>query len=286
MLLSVGIIPRGRFSEPTYLTAVGHGADEAGLARVWLGDRTVYPVQYQSAGDLGEKFPWDITTPQLEGVVAMTWLLSATHRVGVGVTVMVLPLRQPVVLARQLGSLDHLSGGRVTFGLGVGGVLEEYDIVGVDRARRGARADEYIEAMRLLWTEEQAQYSGEFVSFPPTYCSPKPVQSGGIPLWIGGHTEATYERVARYGAGLAPGGVSPSRATELLENIRRKAENLGRDPESVGIVVMAGGTDRDALRRLLAEHREAGVTEVIVPAQGRTPDELREAVLAMPELLD
>jgi alkanesulfonate monooxygenase SsuD/methylene tetrahydromethanopterin reductase-like flavin-dependent oxidoreductase (luciferase family) len=140
--------------------------------------------------------------------------------------------------------------------------------------------------MQLLWTEEQASYSGEFVSFPPTYCSPKPVQPGGIPLWVGGHTEATYERVARYGAGLAPGGVTPGRAGELLENIRRKAEKLGRDPESIGIVVMAGGTDRDALRRLLAEHRDAGVTEVIIPAQGRTPAELRDVVLALPELLD
>lgn len=285
MLLSVGIIPRARFSDPGYLTAVGRSADAAGLTRVWLGDRTVYPVRYETAGDLGPTFPWDTAVPQLEGIVAMTWLLAATERVGVGVSVMVLPMRQPVILARQLGTLDHLSGGRVAFGVGLGGVLEEYDIVGVDRRRRGARADEYIEAMRLLWTEEQASFSGEFVSFPATYCSPKPVQPGGIPLWIGGHTDATYDRVARHGVGLAPGTVTPARAAELLAIIRRKAEQAGRDPSSLGILPIARAADRDGLRRVLAEHRDAGVTEVIVPVGGRTPDEVHDTVAAVPDLL-
>jgi probable F420-dependent oxidoreductase len=198
----------------------------------------------------------------------------------------VLPLRQPVVLARQLGSLDHLCGGRVTFGVGVGGVLEEYDAVGVDRSRRGARADEYLEAMQRLWTEEHPSYAGEFVSFPEIYCSPKPVRPGGLPIWIGGHTQSTIERVARFGAGLAAGSVSPERAGKLLAQVRHASEQLGRDPQSVGILVQASAPDRDALRRLLAEHREVGVSEVIIPARGRTPGEVIESTAAAPDLLD
>jgi probable F420-dependent oxidoreductase len=286
LLLSVGMIPRGRYSEPEFLAAVGRGAESAGLARVWLGDRTIYPVHYESAGDLGREFPWDTSAAQLEGIVAMTWLLASTQSVGVGISGMVIPLRQPVVLARQLGSMDHLSRGRVTFGVGIGGVLEEYDAVGVDRVRRGARADEYLEAMQRLWTEEQPSYSGEFVSFPEIYCSPKPMQPGGLPLWIGGHTDTTLERVTRFGVGLAAGSVSPTRAAELLSRLRQKAERVGRDPSSVGILVQASARDPVDFRRLLAEHREAGVTEVIVPARGRTTDEVVELVGALPELLD
>lgn len=286
MLLSVGIIPRGRYSEPEFLAAVGRGAEEAGLARVWLGDRTIYPVRYESAGDLGREFPWDASAPQLEGIVAMTWLLASTQTVGVGISVMVIPLRQPVVLARQLGSMDHLSLGRVTFGVGIGGVLEEYDAVGVDRAHRGARADDYLRAMQLLWTEASPSYSGAFVSFPEIYCSPKPVQPGGLPLWIGGHTDTTLERVTRFGVGLAAGSVSPTRAADLLTRLREKAQDVGRDPSSVGILVQASAPDSAALRQLVAEHREAGVTEVIVPARGRTPDEVVELTAALPELLD
>ena len=286
MLLSVGIIPRGRFSEAEHLAAVGRSAEVAGLARVWLGDRTVYPVHYQSAGDLGREFPWDISAPQLEGIVAMTWLLASTERVGVGISVMVIPLRQPVVLARQLGSLDHLSGGRVTFGVGIGGVLEEYDAVGIDRHRRGARADEYLSAMHRLWTEERPSFSGEFVSFPEIYCNPQPVHPGGLPVWIGGHTEATYDRVVRFGTGLAAGSASPDRAVTLLAALRERADRAGRDPMSVGLLVQASAPDAESLRRLLAEHREAGVTEAIVPARGRTPTEIADSVAAVPELLD
>jgi probable F420-dependent oxidoreductase len=285
VLLSAGIIPRARLSDPELLVAVGRSAEAAGLARVWLGDRTVYPVHYESAGDLGREFPWDISAPQLEGVVAMTWILASTERVGVGISVMVIPTRQPVVLARQLGSLDHLSRGRVAFGVGIGGVLEELDATGVDRARRGARTDEYLEAMQRLWTGEPASFSGEFVSFPEIYCRPSPVQPGGLPLWIGGHTEATYERVARFGAGLAAGGPSPEQAAELLARVRARAEGRGRDPMSVGILVQAYAPERDAFRRLLEAHRDAGVTEAIVPARGRTPEEVTESVAAIPDLL-
>jgi probable F420-dependent oxidoreductase len=286
MLLSVGIIPRGRFSTAESLTTVAQSTERAGLERVWMGDRLVYPVRYASAGDLGREFPWDIAVPQLEGIVAMTWMLASTTRVGVGISVMVVPLRQPLVLARQLGSLDSLSSGRVTLGVGIGGVLEEYDCAGIDRGRRGARAEEYVEALQVLWTEERPSFSGEFVSFPELYCNPQPVQPGGIPLWFGGHTAVTRERVARYGAGLAAGSVSPSRAAELLADVRRRAEVLGRDPATVGLLVQAHHPDRETLRRLLDEYRETGVTEAILPARGRSSEEIADSIAEIAELAE
>jgi probable F420-dependent oxidoreductase len=286
MLLSVGLIPRGRFSAAENLATVAKSAEAAGLARVWLGDRLVYPAKYESAGDLGPEFPWDIRAPQLEGIVAMTWMLAATSRVGVGVSVMVIPLRQPLVLARQLASLDALSQGRLSFGIGIGGVLEEYDCAGVDRRDRGARADEYVEALKVLWSAEVPSFSGRFVSFPELYCNPKPARAEGIPLWFGGHSSPTYDRVARHGAGLAAGSVTPDRAAELLATVRQRGEALGRDPSTIGLLVQAHHPDRDGLRRLLDEHRAAGVTEAIVPARGRNPEEVADSVASVAELME
>jgi probable F420-dependent oxidoreductase len=284
MLLSTGMIPRSRFSTAENLVNAARSADAAGLTRVWMGDRLVYPAHYESAGDLGREFPWDIQAPQLEGIVAMTWMLAATTRVKVGISVMVLPLRHPVQLARQVASLDSLSGGRVTLGVGIGGVLEEFDCAGVDRRRRGPRCEEYVRALQVLWTEERPSFSGEFISFPELYCNPKPVQAGGIPLWFGGHSPETYDRVVRLGAGLAAGSTPPARAAELAAVLRQRAEALGRDPSSVGLMVVADHPERDSLRRLLDEHREAGVTEVVVPPHGRTPAEVADSIAAIPEL--
>jgi probable F420-dependent oxidoreductase len=210
-------------------------------------------------------------------------MLALTHRVGVGVSVMVIPLRQPLVLARQLATLDSLSGGRLSFGVGMGGVLEEYDCAGVDRADRGARLDEYVEVLELLWSEETPSFSGRFVSFPELYCSPKPTRRG-IPVWFGGHTSATLDRAASHGAGLAAGSVTPDRAAELVAELRRRAEDAGRDPSDVGMLVMANDRQQDRLLRLLDAHREAGVTEAVIGARGRTPDEIAESVATIAAL--
>jgi probable F420-dependent oxidoreductase len=284
MLVSAGIIPRGPLAASENLTAVARSAEESGLQRVWLGDRLVYPVHFESAGDLGREFPWDISGPQLEGIVAMTWMLAATTSLGVGISVMVVPLRQPLVLGRQLASMDSLSGGRVTFGVGIGGVMEEYDCAGVDRRRRGARVEEYVAALESLWTEERPSFDGEFVSFPELYCNPKPAQTGGIPLWFGGHTPATWDRVARLGAGLAAGSVTPDRAAFLASELQRRSEALGRDPSSVGLLVIANHRDPGALRHLLDGHRRAGVTEVVVPVRGRDPEALAASVAGITRL--
>ena len=174
MRLATGLMARGRLGSPEVLAAIGHAAEEAGMARVWFGDHVVYPVEYEPkypspTGRIG----YNPAAPQLDVVVAMTWLCAATTRVGVGTSVMVVAERQPVWLAKQLASLDRLSGGRVSLGIGVGWCAEEYAALGVPFARRGARTDEYIRAMQTLWTEEQPAFDGEFVSFPPPLLQPE-----------------------------------------------------------------------------------------------------------------
>ncbi len=289
MLLSTGLMARGRLGSPEMLATIGQAAEEAGLPRVWFGDHVVYPVDYApNYPSATGRLNYNPASPQADVVVAMSWLCAATRHVGVGTSVMVIAQRQLVSLAKQLASLDALSGGRLTLGIGVGWCEEEFESLGVPFEHRGTRTDEYIRAMKVLWTEEVPSFSGRFVSFPPLYCDPKPAQPGGPPIWVGGGGPAAFERVARYGAGWVAGGAPPDELARDIVAIRRRAANLGReDAEAIGLLVQGvWRPDRDDLRRHLRELRAAGVTEAVVPVQGKTPAEAREFVLSIPELLD
>lgn len=286
MELATGLMPRGRLGSPDVLSAIGRAADEAGLARVWFGDHVVYPVEYapkypSPTGRIG----YDPASPQLDVLLAMSWVCAATTRVGVGTSVMVVGERQPVWLAKQLASLDRLSAGRVTLGIGVGWCAEEYEALGVPFARRGARTDEYVRAMQTLWTEERPAFEGEFVSFPALYCNPKPVRPEGVPIWVGGFGPAAFDRVARYGAGWVAGKADPLALEPAIAEIRKRAADLGRDPATIGVTTQIWQTDRAALGAMLRELRDVGVTEACVPVQGKTPEAVTDYIRAIPDLL-
>ena len=286
MLLSTGMIARGRLGTPDVLAGIAKAAEAIGLHGIWFGDRTVYAVDYESGGpDHKDKLPWNIASPQNEGIVNLTWVLAATTRLRAGVSVMILPLRNPVVLARQVATIDHLSKGRLNFGVGLGGIPEEFNAIGVPWERRGARMDEYLRAMRTLWTEEKPSFAGEFTSFPEVYCNPKPVQKGGPPIYIGGHSEAAYRRVARYADGWAASSTEPDEVKTVMANIRAQAEALGRDPASIKVLCTTWKPDRDEMRRRLAAYQEVGVDEVAVPVQGKSLAEAEDYLATIPDLL-
>jgi probable F420-dependent oxidoreductase len=202
---------------------------------------------------------------------------------------MVIAQRQLVQLAKQVATLDHLSRGRLTLGIGVGWCAEEFESLGVPFERRGRRTDEYVEALTALWTAETPSFAGEFVSFPPLYCNPKPVQPGGPPIWIGGYGEAALDRTARYGAGWVAGGTDGPRLAATLADIRARArDDYGRDDaDNIGLLVQGvWRADRGELRDVLLGLQDAGITEVVVPVQGKTPAEARDFVLSIPSLLD
>jgi probable F420-dependent oxidoreductase len=286
MLLSTGLMARGRMGERDTLLAIAQSAESTGLTRVWFGDHVVYPVDYTHNYPAGDgSLPYNPASPQLDVVVAMSWVLASTRRVGVGTTVMVIAERQPVLLAKQLATLDRLSDGRLLLGVGVGWMPEEYEALGVPANARGARTDECIEALRALWTEEVPSYAGRHVSFAPLHCNPKPAQPGGIPIWVGGRGDRALERVAAYGHGWLPGTGDAEMIRDGWERIRRRAEELGRDGDAIGVVATISDLDLDVTKRKLADVAELGVTEAIVPAQGKNPDASAEFVAAIPGLL-
>lgn len=285
--MSTGIMPRGRQGTPDVLSAIARTAEDAGLHTVWFGDHVVYPVDYEPNYPSGNgRVGYNIESPQLDVLLAITWACAATRRIRVGTSIMVIGERQLVWLAKQVASLDVLSGGRLTLGIGAGWCTEEYVAMGVSPERRGARTDEYVEALKVLWTDPMPSFQGEFVSFAPIYCNPKPVQAGGVPIWVGGGTTAALERTARYGKGWVAAGTEPRELAEKIAWIRHRAAELGRT-DAADIEMLAQGVwraDRSELIDLLGRLEEAGITEVVVPAQGKSVSEVSESVAAIPGL--
>jgi probable F420-dependent oxidoreductase len=191
----------------------------------------------------------------------LEWLSFAaafSKRVRLGTSVMVLPQHSPVQLAKRLATLDQLSNGRMMVGVGLGWQEEEYAALNVPFARRGPRMDEYIAAMRALWTEVPASFDGEFVRFQRVHCDVKPVQAGGVPIIIGGSTEAAAKRAGRVGDGFYPYVISPEDLALRIQDLNAAARAAGRDPSAVELSVWPGSwqyrssLDVEVMRRYLA----------------------------------
>jgi probable F420-dependent oxidoreductase len=169
-----------------------------------------------------------------------------------------LPLRHPSLVAKEFASVDYLSGGRVVLGVGVGGEgLKDFDAVGVGPGERGARTDEAMRALRVLFSERPASFVGRFFRFGGVEIDPPPAQPGGPPLWVGGRSEAARRRAGRLGDGWLPIWVSPEAFASGWEEVRRHAREAGRDPESLEpAVVLPACVGRAAARRA-REHLSA-----------------------------
>ena len=179
-------------------------------------------------------------------------------------TLTLLTVFLPPELAKELATLDRLSGGRVELGIGIGWLREEFEALGVPWEQRGARSDEYVAALRALWSGPHAEFHGKFVDFAPVTCSPRPVQKS-IPILVGGDTEAAIQRAVRIADGYFPGEGDAARLGELIARLRRSAERAGRDPRAIEINAMFGAQMADPVAG--AQQLAAlGVDRAMVPA--------------------
>ena len=153
--------------------------------------------------DVVAKYP----APLYDPFTTLGWLAAATRRVELGTTVIILPYRSPLLTARMAATVDRLSGGRFIFGVGVGWAKQEFDALGVPFGRRGAISNDYLAAIKALWTQDVASYSGAFVSFRDVHTAPRPVRAPHPPIWIGGSSDAALRRAVRYGDGWHPNRV-------------------------------------------------------------------------------
>jgi len=210
------------------------------------------------------KIPAEPETPIPDPLIWLAFAAAAAPKMRLGTCILIVPQRNPIVLAKELATLDVLSGGRVELGIGVGWLKEEFDALGVPWARRGARNDEYIAAMRALWKGPHASFRGKFVAFEPVTCSPRPV-NGSIPIIVGGDTDAAIDRVVRLADGYFPGEGDFERLHALVGTLRTAAERAGRDPASIEIHAMFGAQMADPIRGA-EQLASIGVSRAMVPA--------------------
>lgn len=209
---------RGSGTDPATLIGRAQRAEDAGFESLWVGDHIALPDDQ------------DGRQPRLEVVVAISHLAAVTSRIRLGFGVLVLPQRQPVLLAKQLTSIDILSIGRLTVGIGVGYVEPELHAMGVSLADRGARADEYLAAIRTLWTQPEPSFLGRFVSFAGVYQQPPPVQRPHPPIVVGGHSEAACRRAVTTANGWYGVYLDVEETASALSRLRKVAAGCNRPP--------------------------------------------------------
>lgn len=214
---------RGSSTDPDTLVRRARLAEEAGFESLWVGDHIALP---SFAADPPEQ-------PRLEALSALAYLSAVTGRVRLGVGVIVLPQRQPVLLAKQLTSIDILSKGRLIVGIGVGHVEPELRAFGVALADRGARTDEFLAAMRALWDEPTPAFTGRFVSFAGIIERPRPVQRPHPPIVVGGQSPAAFRRTIETGNGWYGFDLNIEETTRALAGLREAASRYER-PKALG----------------------------------------------------
>lgn len=270
----------GYGATPEGAATLGTIAEEAGFDSLWTVEHVVVPAGYESQYPYSPtgKMPGNEDNPIPDPLIWLTWVAAATRTIKLATGILILPQRNPVVLSKEVATLDHLSGGRVILGIGVGWLREEFDAIGVDFDDRGAITDEYAEALRTLWRDEEPTFSGRWASFEKAKMYPKPVQRGGVPIHVGGHSKAAARRAGRLGDGFFPAKGSLEQLTELFEVARAAAREAGRDPSAIEMTC-GGAMDVEGVKR----YADAGADRLVIPAFGRDAEQYRQMLGAFSE---
>ena len=273
MELGFGVPVAGAWATPANQVRVARRAEELGYRSLWTFQRLVVPEVPDERS--GAPYYQQVQ----DAVVPLAFLAGQTSRIRLGTAVLIVPFFSPALAAKQLATLDIVSEGRLDVGLGIGWSQTEYAAVGAPFERRGARAEEFLAALRALWTGEVASYQGEFYRLPPARMAPRPVQRPHPPLLLGGTAKPALRRAGRLADGWVSGSMADlTRIGESIEAVREAAREAGRDPDRLRFVSRgavkvrpAGRPDRAPLSGSFAEIRgdldtlaAQGVTEVFV----------------------
>ena len=254
--------------------AVAIAADELGYESMWTVEHVAVPKGYQSpypyssSGKMGG--PDDMSIP--DPFTWLSYIAAVTTNIKLATGVAILPQRNVIYTAKEMATLDQLSGGRVILGAGAGWMKEEFDVLGVPFEDRGKRTDEYIRALRVIWGDETPTFHGDYVDFTDTYVRPQPVNKS-IPIHIGGHTDRAARRAGELGDGFFPGASDHETLAHAIGHMRMHAEKNGRDPDAIEVTA-GGAMDPVGIEKL----RSLGVSRVVIPPLAMDKDGIRAAL--------
>lgn len=266
----------GHGSSPSGAKAVAEAAEAGGFESIWTVEHVVVPSGYES------KYPYDPSGKMAGGaeefdlpdpLIWLTWVAAHTTTVKLATGILIVPQRNPVITAKEVATLDQLSGGRVMLGVGAGWLAEEFAALNESFDDRGKRLDEYVAVMRALWEGGKTNFDGEYFNFQECISRPRPA-NGTVPIIVGGHTKAAARRAGRLGDGFFPGSAGIDEVAELITIVRQTAEDHGRDPDAIELIAGAFAPPGPALDERIERLTEIGVTHGIVPTF--PPDKLAD----------
>lgn len=258
-------------------------AEDLGFESIWYAEHPAVPVKSDSPFPAtGGEIPWTyshFTDPY----IALARASGATSTIKLGTGITLVPERNPLLLAKEIATLDRFSGGRFLFGIGTGWLREETEIFGGDFEHRWTQTREALEVMKELWTKDEAEYHGKYFNFPPVKCYPKPAQEPHPPIIIGGMARNVLRRIVSHADGWLPNRVTPAEVEDSRKRLDAMAEEVGRDPKSITISVYGQPADGDLVRSYL----NAGADRVVVRPDhvvneyemGKQLERMAEAVL-------
>jgi probable F420-dependent oxidoreductase len=235
MRFGFGLPTAGAAANGPDIIRLAQRAEALGFESVWSGDHLIMPsgkiTQYPYTAD--GSFSRPPTEGFLEPFTLLAYVAGATQTIKLGMTVIILPYRNPIVQAKMLACLDVLSGGRLICGVGVGWLEKEFQVLQASYKDRGPVSDEYLEIFKILWTQETPEFHGKFYAFDGITFSPKPTQRPHPPIWVGGHSRRAIRRAVRYGDAWHPTRQTPAFVQAHLPYLRQEAECQGRDPQTL-----------------------------------------------------
>jgi probable F420-dependent oxidoreductase len=258
--------------DPGTVARVARAAEQAGFDSLWTGEHIVLADPQMPPSPM----PPDV--PFVDSAVALAFVAGHTRTIKLATGIIILPQRNPVVLAKELASVDVLSGGRLICGFGIGSLALEYATLGVAFEHKGKRAEEYVGAMRALWTMEKPEFHGRFVSFSGVRAEPRPVRKCGPPIIFGGNSQYAFSRTARLGDGWFGFALDRDRTAGYIDGIRKACERFGRRFEEIEISVTprARIVDRDVARQYAA----LGVHRIVLYTRARDESGVMEFIRA------
>jgi probable F420-dependent oxidoreductase len=257
--------------------AIAKKCEELGFESFYLPEHPIIPVKHKTPYPLSK----DGSIPEpyahmIDPFVGLALAAAVTKKIGLGTGICLVPERDPIILAKEIATLDHYCGGRFIFGIGAGWLRDESEIMGVDFKRRWPITREYIRAMKELWTKPEASFAGEFIKFPPVKCNPKPARKPHPPVHIGaGGVGPSMDRALRdtvaIGDGWAPLGLAPDALATELGKLKKMCAEAGRDFNALEITMYAPPVTGDP-KRLREQYREAGAHRLIFLVDSPAPD--------------